>query len=87
MTVSRTRAIAISHAAMHEVAQLTGKDAEKVVALRRDGEIWVLEVDVVEMHARLSDDAQRARLPHATRGAVRERERRAQRVGLGGRRD
>ena len=50
MALSREHAITISRAALTEVAQLTGKDAEKVVSLRRDDGDWVLEVDVVELH-------------------------------------
>jgi hypothetical protein len=49
MTLSRAQAKTLSRAALVEVAQMTGKEAEKVVALRRDGEVWVLEVDVVDM--------------------------------------
>lgn len=49
MALSRTQVQAQSRAALVEVAQLTGKEAEKVVALSRDGEVWVLEVDVVDM--------------------------------------
>ncbi len=49
MGLSRTDAIVVSRAALTEVAFLTGKDAEKVIALRRDGEVWELEVDVVDL--------------------------------------
>jgi len=46
---SRARAKDVSRAALVEVAHLTGKDAEKVVALRRDGDEWVLDVEVVDL--------------------------------------
>jgi hypothetical protein len=49
MALSRAHAKTLSRAALAEVAQLTGKEAEKVVALRRDGEVWVLDVDVVDI--------------------------------------
>jgi hypothetical protein len=49
MALSRPHAITISRAALAEVAHLTGKEAEKVISLRRDGEIWALEVDVVDL--------------------------------------
>ena len=49
MALSRPRAVAVSLTAMAEVAQLTGKDAEKVISLRHDGEAWVLEVDVYHL--------------------------------------
>ena len=49
MALSRPHALTISRAAMTEVAHLTGKDADKVISLRRDGEIWELEVDVVDL--------------------------------------
>jgi hypothetical protein len=49
MALSRSQAMAVSRAALSEVAHLTGKDSEKVVSLRREGEVWVLEVDVVDM--------------------------------------
>jgi len=49
MALSRAHVQAVSRAALTEVAELIGKDAEKVVALRRDGEVWVLDVDVVDM--------------------------------------
>ncbi|GAA4731228.1 gas vesicle protein GvpO [Actinomycetospora chibensis] len=49
MTLSRDRVRAVSRAALAEVAQLTGKDTEQIVALRREGADWVLDVDVVEL--------------------------------------
>ena len=49
MALSRARAKDVSRAALVEVAHLTGKDAEKVVALRRDGDEWVLDVEVVDL--------------------------------------
>jgi hypothetical protein len=49
MAFSRARAKDVSRAAMVEVAHLTGKDAEKVVALRREGDDWVLDVEVVDL--------------------------------------
>ncbi len=49
VALSRARAKDVSRAALVEVAHLTGKDAEKVVALRRDGDEWVLDVEVVDL--------------------------------------
>ncbi len=49
MALSRAHALTVSRAALAEVAHLTGKDAEKVVSLRRDGDVWALEVDVVDL--------------------------------------
>ncbi|WP_328305759.1 gas vesicle protein GvpO [Actinomycetospora sp. NBC_00405] len=49
MALSRERVHAVSRTALAEVAELTGKDVEKVVALRRDGEVWVLDVEVVDL--------------------------------------
>lgn len=55
----------MAQAARRQVGELTGRDPETVSAMRRDGDGWVVEVDVVESR-RIPDTTDRIAVYEAT---------------------